>query len=95
MEMGTRVLKREVMMITILELAQHRGLKENESGGFGGQAFYDVGLDIMGGCAVCGASLAAYNACPSKHGVWMCEDICIADDGWTNVKDANREIFGE
>ena len=73
-------------MITILDLAITRGAKENENGGISGDEFYRVGLDIMGGCECCGASIAAYNAYPSASGFWRCAD-CIGDEGFGTVED--------
>lgn len=45
-----------------------------------------VGLHAFGGCARCEASLAAYNAHPSRTGYWMCGD-CIGGDGFETVGD--------
>lgn len=77
-------------MITIKELAEHR-LKRPA---VNGQDYLDAGLDIMGGCLRCEASLAAYNGYPSKSGYWCCKD-CIGDAGWTNVEEANKDIFDD
>ena len=79
--------------ITIRELAIHRGAQEDENG-INGAEFDRVGLAIMGGCGGCHATLAAYNAFPSKSGWWMCKD-CIGDDGYQSVVIANADIFGE
>ena len=77
------------MPITIAELADYRlGRKAST-----GQDFIDAELDIMGGCQVCGASLAAYNACPSKTGFWRCANGCIYNEGWETVEEANADIF--
>lgn len=35
-----------------------------------GEDFEKAGLAIMGGCQQCGASIACYNAYPSKTGYW-------------------------
>lgn len=80
--------------ITILDLAVHRGAKRDENGGINGGEFDRVGLDIMGGCAGCNASLAAYNAFPSKSGYWYCRS-CICDGGWDDVAQADADIFGD
>ena len=79
-------------MITILQLAEHRGAKRNAEGGLEDSEFHRVGLAIMGGCQCCHASIAAYNAYPSKSGFWKCAD-CICDDGWETVQQANQDIF--
>ena len=44
------------------------------------------GVDILGGCQGCHASIAAYNAYPSTSGYWRCAD-CIGDDGYATVAD--------
>lgn len=81
------------MPITILQLAEHRGAKADERGAINGEEFHRVGLAIMGGCQ-CTATIAAYNAYPSKSGYWRCED-CIeqAGDGYDTVQEANAAIF--
>jgi hypothetical protein len=79
--------------ITIFDLAVERGLKTQPDGSCSGQDFYDVGLEYFGGCRTCGASIAAYNAYPSKDGYWRCKDH-IGPYGWTDAKQANADIFG-
>lgn len=74
--------------VSILALAKHRLGRDPVTGG----DFEEAGLAIIGGCAGCGATLAAYNAYPSKTGYWLCSD-CIGSDGWADVKDANADIF--
>lgn len=86
--------RRMALPITIMDLAEHRGLVLDEYGNANGAQFEAVGLDFLGGCSVCGATIAAYNACPSKSGMWKCSDDCIGDDGWTDVAEANADIFG-
>lgn len=82
------------MAITILELAKHRGAKEKE-GSINGAEFHKVGLEFMGGCVVCGATLAAYNGCPSKEGYWVCKNGCSEEvECWDSVEEANKDIFG-
>ena len=36
------------------------------------------GVDILGGCQACHATIACYNAYPSTTGYWRCAD-CIGD----------------
>lgn len=79
--------------ITIHDLAVYRLKQLGRTVGdvMTGQDFADVKLQIMGGCQDCGASLAAYNAYPSKSGFWKCEDD-IGDQGWLDVAKADAEI---
>jgi hypothetical protein len=44
------------------------------------------GVDILGGCQGCHATIAAYNAYPSTSGYWRCAD-CIGTDGFATVAD--------
>ena len=44
------------------------------------------GVDILGGCQGCHASIAVYNAYPSKSGYWQCAD-CIGENGFATVAD--------
>lgn len=74
--------------VTFFQLAEYRLGRKPETGA----DMAEADLAIMGGCQVCGATLAAYNGCPSKSGYWKCEN-CIGDDGWTSVEEANRDIF--
>ena len=72
------------MPITILDLAVAKGAKKID-GSISADEFYKVGLDIMGGCLDCGATVAAYNGYPSKSGYWKCGD-CIHDDGFESLE---------
>jgi hypothetical protein len=49
-------------------------------------------LPMMGGCQVCEASIACYNAYPSKSGYLRCAD-CIGEEGWHSSSQAYRDIF--
>jgi hypothetical protein len=44
------------------------------------------GVDILGGCQDCQATIACYNAYPSTSGYWRCAD-CIGADGFATVAD--------
>jgi hypothetical protein len=44
------------------------------------------GVDIIGGCQTCGATIAAYNAYPSTSGYWCCAN-CIGDTGFATITD--------
>ena len=83
------------MAITVLDLAFHRGLKADEDGSVSMGEVEDTGLPFMGGCVECGATIACYNASPSKSGFLKCTRECIGDDGWDTVEEANADIFPE
>lgn len=80
--------------VTIHELALYRLGLPTSTSELNGAQFEEAGLAILGGCEVCGATLAAYNACPAKTGYWRCMNDCIGSEGWTDVREANMEIFG-
>lgn len=81
--------------ITILDLALYRGAAELPNGSINGEEIARVGLPIMGGCYVCGASVACYNAAPTRTGYLACVE-CVADgQGFDSVNEANEFIFGE
>ena len=54
--------------------------------------FYRNGVDLLGGCEGCHATIAAYNAYPSKSGYWRCAD-CIGNDGYATVTDFKEDDF--
>lgn len=78
------------MPITLLELATHRLGREARTG----VDFAQAGVPSTGGCEHCGAPVAAYSAHPSRSGYIRCVD-CIDEDGWTDVAQADGEIFGD
>lgn len=82
-------------MITVLELAEFRGLKEDANGGVSMAELARVGLPAFGGCSECEASIAAYNACPARDGYLRCAEGCIGDDGYETVEEANLALFPE
>ena len=71
------------MPVTIMELASHRLGRRAENGA----DYEEAGLPIIGGCVGCGATVAAYNAYPSKSGFLACAD-CIGEGGWDDVESA-------
>ena len=68
-------------MITILDLVR-AAVGEQDS--YSGADHEQAGVAIMGGCWRCGATLASYNAYPSRGGSWAC-DICVQGDGYDTV----------
>lgn len=69
-------------MVTILDIAKARGLNPDHATG---EAFEKVGLAIMGGCQRCHATIAAYNAYPSRTGYWLCGDCIDERTGFADV----------
>jgi hypothetical protein len=53
---------------------------------YDGQDFLAAGVAMTGGCQGCAATIACYNAYPSRSGYWRCAD-CIGDDGFATVAD--------
>ena len=49
------------------------------------------GVDILGGCQRCQATIAAYNAYPSTSGYWRCAG-CIGQDGYATVADFTASL---
>lgn len=79
-------------MITVLQLAKHRLGRDAVNG----QDFMEAKLPMMGGCYVCGASVAAYNSVPTRSGYIACAKGCVDDSmGYETVEAANFAIFGE
>lgn len=81
--------------ITVLDLAFFRGAKATDDGGITLGAIEAIGLPFMGGCARCGACIAAYNAAPSRIGYLLCAEGCIGEDGFATVEEANIYLFPE
>ena len=48
--------------------------------------FHRHGVGMTGGCQLCAASIACYNAFPSTSGYWRCAD-CIGNDGYATIAD--------
>lgn len=69
-------------MITILDLVRaHCGDQDSYSGADHEAA----GYAIMGGCAGCGATLASYNAHPTRSDYWGCADCVPGHMGYATV----------
>lgn len=73
------------MPITILDYVKS---KAGEKDTYTGQDCADAGVQMIGGCQICAATIAIYNAYPSTSGYWKCAD-CIGDSGFPTV-----EAFG-
>jgi hypothetical protein len=77
------------MPITILDYVRSRiGDRETYSDDDHGRC----GVAILGGCENCCATIASYNAYPSRSGHWRCAD-CIRDDGYLTVEEFTADEF--
>ena len=77
--------KGKPVFITVYDIVKAHGGKEVD-GHMNGDEFIRLGFEFLGGCKHCGASIAAYNAYPTKLGYWACVD-CVGDAGFATVKD--------
>jgi hypothetical protein len=75
------------MPITILDYVKS---KAGEKDSYSAEDFYRNGVEMLGGCEVCQATIAAYNAYPSKSGFWRCAN-CIGNSGFTTVDEFLQE----
>jgi hypothetical protein len=69
-----------------IHCAVARGAKPDEDGNFTMGEIEAVGLPFLGGCQVCHASIACYNAFPSKTNYLRCRS-CIGDLGFATTDD--------
>ena len=76
------------MPITILDYVKS---KAGEKDSYPASDFFAAGVDILGGCEICAATIAAYNAYPSKSGYWRCGD-CITDIGFATVQEFEASL---
>ena len=84
------------MTVSVLDLAIFRGATAGPDGAYNGEELARVGLDILGGCELCGASISADNGYPTISGYWWCRD-CVRTyppAAWEDVAEADRAIFG-
>lgn len=69
------------MTITLLDVVIHKvGQKDT----YTGEDFAEANVPMFGGCQGCGASIAGYNAYPSRTGFIRCTD-CIGSMGFDTV----------
>lgn len=55
---------------------------------------YRHGVDFLGGCEYCHASIASYNAYPSTTGYWRCVN-CIGSKGYATVEEFVDAVFAQ
>jgi crotonobetainyl-CoA:carnitine CoA-transferase CaiB-like acyl-CoA transferase len=75
--------------LTVLQLAEYKLGRPAVTGA----DFEAAGLAMLGGCEDCHATVAAYNAYPSRSGYWRCA-ACIGDGGWTDLAEMATAIYG-
>jgi len=78
------------LYITMLDVAQARGVREESDGTIIGDEFARVGVPLLGGCEGCHATLGVYNAFPDKSGYWRCAD-CLGE-GFETVEDFEASV---
>ncbi len=61
---------------TILDIAIARGANTDTEGNIHGDEFLRIGLPLMGGCQVCGATIAAYSSYPGTNG-FLVGSCCV------------------
>jgi hypothetical protein len=55
--------------------------------------FTSNGVAMLGGCELCYAVLAGYNAYPSRSGYWRCADH-IGGTGYATIAEFKASVFG-
>lgn len=78
------------MPITILDYVRSK-LGDRET--YSEDDHWQCGVAILGGCEICFATIASYNAYPSKSGYWRCAD-CIGDTGYSTAAEFARQALG-
>jgi hypothetical protein len=78
------------MPITILDYVRSR-LGDRET--YSEDDHWHCGVAILGGCEICHATIASYNAYPSRSGYWRCAD-CIGDTGYSTAGEFARQALG-
>ncbi len=79
------------MSVTIFQLAQHILKREPRTD----QDFEEAKLPMIGGCLECGATIAAFNAHPTKTGYLMGSCCVTKDVGYDTVQEAQNALFDE
>ncbi|MEE9386107.1 MAG: hypothetical protein V3V08_22065 [Nannocystaceae bacterium] len=74
-------------MITILDVAKARGVHVDDDGTINGAEFERVGLPFLGGCQVCEACIAPYNAHPGRNGYLIGSCCAQPDDTFETVEE--------
>ncbi|MEE9383202.1 MAG: hypothetical protein V3V08_07295 [Nannocystaceae bacterium] len=72
-------------MITILDIARARGVQDDGNGAINMGEFERVGLPMLGGCQVCGACIAPYNAHPGRNGFLIGSCCAAPEDTYPTV----------
>ena len=78
---------------TISDVLIHLRPDLAEASAISGAEFEKAGLPMFGGCYVCGAAVAAYNACPGKNGFLVGTCCATAHNTFATIEEflASRE----
>jgi len=76
-----------VMPVTILDYVCFITGKDEPAG----EDHWNANVGILGGCQICFATIASYNAYPARSGFWRCGG-CIGDDGYATVEEFAASI---
>lgn len=78
-------------LITAFELAEFR------VGAMAARTFeghvHRARVPLDGWCARCQSPIGSARAFPTRMGYWLCGHCIRCDEGWTDVREANYEIF--
>jgi hypothetical protein len=56
--------------------------------------FYSCGVDMLGGCEYCHATIGPWNAYPSLSGYWRCGD-CIDHNGYATIGEFTDQVMSD
>lgn len=77
-----------VMPVSILDYVR---AVTGKDGDLTGEDHWNAGVAILGGCEICYATIASYNAYPARSGSWRCAH-CIGDNGYATVAEFTASI---
>jgi hypothetical protein len=74
--------------MTVFELAAEMDPSVvDHDGVVNSQLMAEHGFAMFGGCYLCAATIAFYNAYPTKQGSWVCKDCLAHDVGFESVSE--------
>ena len=84
----------ETKFVSCLDVAIEKGAKQ-ENGSICGSEFDRLGIPMLGGCNICGETIGAYNAFPSKDGFLKCRSCIHIAGGFTSAKEMENFKYEE